>query len=257
MPAPPPGPFSAKSSPGPNREPRGGRGNRAGRPGQPWAPRERPRGARTGAETRLGTRVGGRTSERARGGRGRTGGRCSPIPRSSCCARCPPNPTSSATAVKRHERRPSDHRGREASRAGPGTRDAGADDRPGTAPAPAPAPAAETHGQTRAAAAAAAPAGPPSLPPARTHLRRSATRASREVAGDEEVQLCGEKTGTVSGGRAAPGGGDARPRLTRLDERHRTSGRRRLRHGGARDGRGRAGGTERASRAERLGRAEA
>lgn len=89
----------------------------------------------------------------------------------------------------------------------------------------------------------------PPRPPARTHLRRSATRASREVAGDEEVQLCGERRqGRSAGGRAAPGRagpGDARPRLTRLDERHRTSGWRRLRHGGARGGRAGASGAER------------
>lgn len=113
-PAPPPGPFSAKSAPAPPPRALGGRARRPGPPGRrgppPGAAPWRPHGSR---DTQLGAR--------ARGGRGS----CSPIPRSSCCARCPPSPTSSATAGKRHERRPGDHRGREAGRdrdAGTGTR---------------------------------------------------------------------------------------------------------------------------------------
>lgn len=159
VPAPPPGPLSAKSPPGPTAS-LGVEGIgpvAPGHRGSPLPPRASPRGPH-GSRDRS-RDAGGRASERAED----AGGRCSPIPRSSCCARCPPNPTSSATAGKRYERRPSDHHGREAGRDGDtGTGDAGADDRPGTAPAPAPAPAAETHGQTRAAAATA-PVCPPAL----------------------------------------------------------------------------------------------
>lgn len=162
VPAPPPGPLSARSYPRPHREPRGGSGRSPRATVVPPPPRASPRGPHGSRDPSRD--AGGRASERAED----AGGRCSPIPRSSCCARCPPNPTSSATAGKRYERRPSDHRDREAGRDGDagtgdaGTGDGGADDRPGTAPAPAPAPAAETHGQTRAAAATA-PVCPPAL----------------------------------------------------------------------------------------------
>lgn len=49
-PAPPPGPFSAKSAPAPPPRALGGRARRPGPPGRRGPPRARPRGARTGAE---------------------------------------------------------------------------------------------------------------------------------------------------------------------------------------------------------------
>lgn len=114
VPAPPPGPLSARSSPRPHREPWGKsrRSPRATVVSPPTPPRASPRGPHGSRDPSRD--AGGRASERAED----AGGRCSPIPRSSCCARCPPNPTSSATAGKRYERRPSDHRDREAGRDG-------------------------------------------------------------------------------------------------------------------------------------------
>lgn len=157
-----------------------GGGNRAGRPGQPWAPRERPRGARTGAETRPGTRVGGRATERAEDAGGQAGGAHQFLVAPVVLVALPIQPLRQQLERDTGGVRVTTAAGRPVGRDGDaGTGDAGADDRPGTAPAPAPAPAAETHGQTRAAAAAAAPAGPPSRPPALTCAARRHGPAER------------------------------------------------------------------------------
>lgn len=161
VPAPPPGPLSANLPPAPPRA-LGWRG--LGRSPRvtvdPPSLRELPRGARTGAETGPGTRVGGRASAR----RTRAGGAHQFLVAPVVLVALPIQPLRQQLERDTRGVRVTTTAGRPGGTGtrGRGTRDAGADDRPGTAPAPAPAPAAETHGQTRAAAATA-PVCPPAL----------------------------------------------------------------------------------------------
>ena len=101
LPPPPPGPFPAQT----NQPPQNKTKPTGGSPAVPVAPRPPARPLRAplchfvppaGAPKR--GRGGGR--RRALGNIGMEMSKVSPIPRSSCCARCPPSPTSSAATAK-------------------------------------------------------------------------------------------------------------------------------------------------------------